>query len=147
MMNDYVLRIYPRSKVSSDPPSKYMAYWRGPYRIVGILDANQYEVQNLVSMAVSRVHVKQLKDFYYDPKRTIPLNIAVKDTDEFVVEDIINHALDANGQMMWKVRWEWFEEDKDTWEPLHNLVNVGKFNDYCSLHPKMKKYIPKEHRK
>ena len=143
-VDDYVLRRYPPSKVASGPPSKYLAYWKGPYRVIGVLSSNVYEIQNLVSMVVSKAHVKQLKNFYYDPKRTIPINVAVKDTDEFVVGDILEHELNSDGDMMWKVRWDGFEESDDTWEPLYNLVNVVKFQEYCRWLPSLKKYLPRD---
>ena len=143
-LNDYVLRTHPPSKASTGPPDKYAAYWRGPYKVVGKLDDNRYDVLNIVSMLFTTVHVKHLKDFIYDPKRTNPLNIAIKETDEFVVENIVDHRVADDGRMNWKVRWEGYGEDRDTWEPTSYIAHVGKFHEYCLRTPKLIKYLPRE---
>ena len=98
-LNDYVLRTYPPSKAATGPPDKYSAYWRGPNKVVGRIDDNQYDVLNIVSMLPTTVHVKHLKDFIYDPKRTFPLSIAIKETDEFIVENILDHRATEEGAL------------------------------------------------
>ena len=37
------------------------------------------------------VDVTHIRPFYFDPTYATPLNVAVKDTDETVVESIIQH--------------------------------------------------------
>ena len=68
-------------------------------------------------------------------KRTIPLKLAVKDTDELICR---RHHL-PYPQREWandvKVRGKGFEGNKDICEPLHFLVNVVKFHEYRSPQP------------
>ena len=94
-------------------------------------------------MKTTNVHVTHLKDFYYDPNYTTPLNIAVK---EFIVENVIAHKMNENNEMTWKIRCEMFGEKDDTWESTYNIAHVGKFHQYCMAHPSLKKFIPKEHK-
>ncbi len=44
--------------------------------------------------------ISYLKPFNYNPEQVQPLNIAVKDTDEYVVGDILDHKVDDNGDTL-----------------------------------------------
>ena len=45
-----------------------------------------------------------LKPFYYDSDEVIPLNIAIKDTHEQIVDKIIEHSIDEITKVSkWKV--------------------------------------------
>jgi len=48
----------------------------------------------------------------------VPLNIAVKDTDEYVVDQIVGHNISDPTDIQWRVRWVGYESSEDTWEPL-----------------------------
>jgi len=104
-------------------------------------------LENLVSGRATKNHIAQLKPFKFNPKYTTPLNVAVKDTEEYVVEDIIDHQKTPDGTMRWLVRWNGYLPDDDTWEPYEHLKDVDKFQDYCRRHTELSKYLPRQERR
>ena len=81
----------------------------GPYQVSQVLqhrdkditDKPRYSIRNLVTNKECVVDVTHIRPFYYDQAYVTLLNIAVKDTDETVVEMIVNHDFsnpqDKNG--------------------------------------------------
>ena len=61
----------------------------------------------------------------------MPLNIAVKDTDEYVVDQIVGHNISDPTDTKWRVRWAGYEASDETWEPPANIKNVEVFHHYC----------------
>ena len=111
--------------------------------VIGTDNISSYTLQNLVTGTTSEAHLMHLKPFYYDPNFTTPLNIAAKDNNEFVVEAILDHGEDNNKNMLWKVRWNGYDESEDTWEPIENLKDVEIFHTYCLSIPSLHRYLPK----
>ena len=56
-----------------------------------LVDKPRYTIRNLVTDKEYVVDVTHIRPFYYDPTYVTPLNIAVKDTDETVVDMIVKH--------------------------------------------------------
>jgi hypothetical protein len=79
-----------------------------------------------------RVDVMHLRPFYFDPDFVTPLNIAVKDTDEYVVEKIVTHDFSDPNDKRWLVRWAGSSPPDETWERYDNLKNVEAFHHYCA---------------
>jgi Chromo (CHRromatin Organisation MOdifier) domain len=48
-------------------------------------------------------------------------SIAMEEKKEFVVDQIVGHAADDDGNMLVKVRWFGCPSSADTWEPVGNL--------------------------
>ena len=84
----------------------------------------------------------QLKPFIYDPTATIPLNIAARDKDEYVVGEIMEHGRNDEGAYIWRVRWDGYGEEEDTWEAFETLRDVEKFHTYCQRFPNLHRFIP-----
>ncbi len=93
--------------------------------------SNIYTIENLITGRRSRAHISHLKLFYCNPLQAQPLNITVKDTDEYVVGGILDHKLDDNGEMCWQVRLDGYSDNDDTWERFTNLEHVDKFQLHC----------------
>jgi hypothetical protein len=93
--------MHPTTVSDEGHPNKLSSFWQGPYLVQEVLQGtsstNIYTIENLVTGRRSKAHISHLKPFYYNPKQVQPLNIAVKDTDEYVVGDILDH----NGNMRW----------------------------------------------
>jgi hypothetical protein len=141
-IGDYVLRKHPTSKAGHGPPNKYGTFWRGPYLVLATDNISAYTIQNLVTGTTSEAHLMHLKPFYYDPDYVTPINIAAKDNNEFVIESILDHGEDEGNNMLWKIRWQGYDESEDTWEPYQNLKDVELFHNYCLSIPSLHRYLP-----
>jgi len=139
-VNDYVLRRYPPTKLGGGNPHKYGSWWRGPYQVMSIVqkpvsDAQtkpRYTIRNLVTGKEYMVDVTHLRPFYFDPAYVTPLNIAVKDTDKFVVDRIVAHDFTNVHEKKWLVRWAGTDTPEETWENYDTLKNVEAFHQYCA---------------
>ena len=100
-VGDLVLRMYPSSMARAGAPNKLGSFWQGPFRITEAYGDEEcgdtYTIENLVTKMTTRTHVSQLKPFIYDPNYVIPLDVAVRDTEEYIVGDIIEHRPDGQG--------------------------------------------------
>ena len=56
-----------------------------------LADKSYYTIRNLVVDKEYVVDVTHIRPFYFDPNYLTPLNVAVKDTDETVVDTIRQH--------------------------------------------------------
>jgi hypothetical protein len=135
-IDDYVLLKYPSTLHGRGPPNKYASFWRGPYLVKHTDDHNLYKLQNLVTGSTSEHHVTQIKPFYYDPKYVQPLNIAAKDHNEFIVEDILDHMIEDDDIYL-LIAWEGFDNSYNSWEPIENFLEVEKFLEYCKIFPEL----------
>jgi len=96
------------------------------------ISGDAYTVLDLVSRNASTVHVSRIYPFYYDPSRVDPENIALRDSEEFVVESIIDDTIDKQSKRKWqfRVRWKGDDESADTWSSWDSLKDVGVLHDY-----------------
>ena len=70
----------------------------------------------------------------FDPSTTTPLNIAVKDTDETMVDMIVTHDFSDPKDKKWLMRWI-TEPPCETWETPTNVrepTNVDAFHHHCA---------------
>ena len=105
------------------------------------MDKPRYTIRNLVTDKEYVVDVTHIRPFYYDPTYVTPLNIAVKDTDETVVDMIVKHDFSDPKDKKWSVRWV-TEQPSETWETYENLKNVDAFHHYCATN-KLDPFSPK----
>jgi hypothetical protein len=129
----YVLVKYPHSAYGRGPPTKLLPFWRGPMRVEG-RDGDRYSLRNLVTGRKTDFHVQLLKPFLYDERVTVPLEVAIKEHDEYLVEQIIDHryAVRINGRprgLECLVRWVGYQEQ--SWEPLVNVRKLEQFHIYA----------------
>jgi hypothetical protein len=120
--------------------------WRGPLRVVEKNDlGSHYTLINLITNKYETVHVKHLAPFDYDPRHTDPREVALRQQNEWDVEQILemkgHFRLKKN--LMFKVRWQGWTEDNDTWEPWSNLRNNEVLHQWMTTHG-FAKHIPKK---
>ena len=151
-VGDYVLRRYPATKAGQGNPNKYGSWWRGPYLVtaaqqVPIVYGHQrtwYTITNLVTTREYFADITHLKPFYYDPDFVTPLNIAVRDSEESVVSEIVEHDFSDPTNKLWLVKWLVDEPPGGTWENRETLKDVEAFHHYCAAH-KLNTFLPKSH--
>jgi hypothetical protein len=130
--NSYVLVEYPQSAVGKRPPSKLHPILKGPYRVVNKSGLNEYTLQDLVQDKVFAVEVHRLRPFNYNEDHTNPYNVALRDTDSYIVEEIRGHRGDAKKltSLQFLVHWKDFDDSADTWEPWKNLRTTRALHAY-----------------
>ena len=116
---DYPINSYVLYTAPTGTSDKLELKHRGPYQVVNKLDSI-YTIQDLVNGKLITTHIKNLREFLFDPARTNPLDIAVQNRGEFFIDSILEHRGDRQRRstMMFKVRWLGYGPEHDTWE--HN---------------------------
>ena len=72
-------------------PTKLHSVLRGPYRVINHNDMDEYVLQNLVTDKLQKFNLTLLSPFVYSETRIDPEEVAIRDTNELVVERIVNH--------------------------------------------------------
>ena len=93
-------------------------------------------------------HVTQLKPFIHDPRRVNPYDIAMHDSQEYVVERIVSHVgtMRDRYNLRFEVKWLGYEESENTFEPYHELRHNEHLHTYLNAN-KMRSLIPMQHRR
>ena len=144
----YVLEEFATNPIRRGPKEgKLKPTLRGPLRVAGHT-GSEYKVVNLINGKTHATHVSRLRKFTYDPNHTTPREVALRDDNEFLVEDIRGHKTVPGGNikskkdMLFLVKWEGYNESQNTWEPWSGVRLVDKLHIYLRKN-KMKSWIPK----
>jgi hypothetical protein len=91
-------------------------------------------LRNLVTGKEADFHVQLLKPFLYDERVTDPLEVAIREHDEYLVEQIMNHRYSEiiNGRhrgLECLVGWVGYQEQ--SLEPLVNVKKLAQFHTYA----------------
>jgi hypothetical protein len=91
------------------------------------------------------VLLHRLHPFRYDQEFLDPKDIAMRDREEYEVQEVLDHQGDPRlkGQMKFLVKWKGYDKNHNSWEPWKSLRLVDKLHDYLRIH-KMEKLIPRE---
>ena len=151
-VNDYVLRRFPSTKIGDGNPDKYGSYWRGPYIVTKVLSVPDvygphklwYTIRNLTNDKEYSADVTHLRPFYYDPQYVTPINVAARDTNEYVVKRILKHVFTDSNKKLWLVQWQLDGDEDETWEPFEVLKDVEAFHHYCAANG-LSTLFPKQH--
>jgi hypothetical protein len=113
-------------------------------------DGDRYSLRNLVTGKEADFHVQLLKPFLYDERVTDPLEIAIREHDEYLVEQIMDmnnrYAERVNGKprgLECLVRWVGYQEP--SWEPLVNVKKLAQFHTYARNNG-LTRFIPTTYR-
>ena len=85
--------------------------------------------------------------FFYDDTRVDPENIALRDSEEYVVESILDDTIDkkiSKRHWRFRVRWKGYDEDEDTWNYWDSLKHVEALHIYLRK-AGLQQYIPLSH--
>jgi hypothetical protein len=131
-VNSYVLVNYG----DKQPPTKFHAFWRGPFRVVhqDRDDPNRYTVQNLVTNKLEDFPVHQMKVFL-DNGIDSPEEVAMTDDPRLhVVERILSHKGNKNqpSSLKFQVKWEDQPITKTTMESYSSIKNTQPLHDYLT---------------
>ena len=139
-INSYVLVQYENSE--HRPPTKLDTRWRGPLQVVS-REGDIYTLLNLVNNKLEDFHIKNIKQFYYDPIHTDPRIVANKDYKFFDVEAILKHRGKINrSSMEFLVKWTGYNET--TWEPYKNVRDNIILHNYLKANKKLLSLLPQK---
>jgi transposase InsO family protein len=140
-IGSYVLARYPNTKMGHVAPTKLHTPWKGPLRVVSS-DGARYTVQNLVTLKNEDFHVTDLKEYLYDPQTSSPEQVALSDSQSFIIERVIRHKGNPNKKKTLFFKVKWAHELNETWEPWSNLRTNAIVHNYCKEN-KLKRLISK----
>ena len=135
----FVLLNYPNA-----PPTKFHLAHAGPYKVISS-NKNKYVLQNLVTTKTFDVALSRLSPFHYNPERTDPLQVALKDDQHFIIKAIHGHRGNhrVRSTLEFQVEWVGYPYDPTQWQPW---VNIRKGSDvlrnYLLQHKELR-YIAK----
>ena len=72
------------------------------------------------------------------------LNVAARDTKEYVVKRILKHDFTDPTNKLWLVQWQLDGDKDETWEPFEVLNDVEAFHHYCAANG-LGTLFPKQH--
>jgi hypothetical protein len=149
-ITSYTPGAYVMLKVDNDKRNragdKLSPRWTGPFRVISAShNGHRYEIEDIPTGKLEKVHVTELKLFHHDPNSDPDL-IAIAKADHYLVESIIDHRISVyptdnprkKGSPQHKkvyeflVHWENYPESARTWEPIINLRANAVFHDYCT---------------
>ena len=139
-VGEFVLVTYPSKR-----PSKLCSLYRGPMKIVNKMRDDIFEVLDLVSGKIIKVHVDRLRVFKYENSSTNDesmLQLATSDVDEFIINEILAHryvgSRKTKSNLEFLVSWDGYEDVYNSWEPYDHLKDVQALDGYSALHPELK---------
>jgi ribosomal protein L21E len=145
-VGSYVLVSYNPQKMNARPPTKLHPRLMGPFRVANV-QGDKYACQNLVTDEIKDYHVTRLRAFHYDERFVDPRDIALRDVEEFFVEQILAHSgnVDKLKTLEFHVKWLGFDESHNSWEPWKNLRETEKLHRYL-IAKGLHKLIPEKFR-
>jgi hypothetical protein len=148
--NDYVLSLYHRGTMGRRPPSKFLPFWKGPLKVIR-RSHNTYVLKDLLTEREESHHVKDLKLFVYDASKVDPMQVAMGDTQDFLIEKIIEHQGDDNGRnkrplrtnLSFLVKWVGYDDSYNLWQSWKSVLHTEQLRNYLQS-KNMVKLLPKD---
>jgi Chromo (CHRromatin Organisation MOdifier) domain len=131
----------PRENVNSFRSSKLAPKLLGPYKVLS-QHKNDIKCVHPVLHTQHTLHSSRVTPFFGTADNAH--KIALLDSDEYVVEDILQHKGEWNKikDMAFLVRWSGYDSSHDSWEPWTALRRVDKVHAYLRRHGQASK-IPR----
>lgn len=133
-VEDYVV-----IKWNVKPPGKLKAAWRGPLQVVRKGNSTRvYVCKDLISGKEIDVDVGSMKLFHLE-RGTDPIEIAIVDRDEYLVESIVAHRKKSKSKsrsnnlssFQFRIRWQGYAPSDDTWEDYQGIKDTEAFEIYA----------------
>jgi len=130
-VGDFVCVSYPEK-----PPHKLAPRWRGPMTVIS-RNGNIYECMDLITQAVMTVDFDRLKR--YIVRDIPPAEVALRDSDAFVVESVIDHigSHKRKSELFFRVRWLGYGSEEDTWLVHRKVKYLAALDTYLQSHPEL----------
>ena len=124
--------------------NKIQTKLQGPYQVVGRQN-DDIVMQDLITHKEVITHISNVREFLFDSERTDPKEVAMHSSQEFVIDSILEHSFTDNkrrrGTLVFKVRWQGYTPEHDSWEPFKYLRDTEQLHAYLRAN-RMSSYIP-----
>jgi hypothetical protein len=129
---------------TGQPPTRMHTLWKGPLRVIST-SKSLVLLWDIVNNKEKTYHVTDLKQFYFDPLKTDPVDIARRDYLEFFIEEILDHKGNFRKlkSLSFLVRWRGYSPEFDKWEPWENLRETEQLHRYL-IDINLSRLIPKQ---
>ena len=144
-VDSYVLVQY--ENTDHRPPSKLHTHWRGPLQVVSN-EGPIYTLRNLVNNKLEDFHVKNIKQFLYDPAQVDPRLVANKDYNVYDIESILKHKgkPTKRSSLQFLVKWVGYDNSHNTWEPWSNVRDNIILHQYLRDNKQLKSLVPDKYK-
>lgn len=141
-LSDFPVNSYVLFENPAGGRNKLQTKLQGPYQVVARRD-NEIIIKDLLSHKEVRTHISNIRDFNFDAERTDPVEIAMHSQQEFVIDSILEHTGDRyrRTSLNFKVRWQGFGPEHDSWEPYQYLRDTEQLHTYLRAN-RMTSLIP-----
>ena len=88
-----------------------------------------------MTLRTEDVHIKQLRQFIYDPNIVVPRDIALNEMNMRDIETIRSHKGNLNGpktQLFFEVHWANTPASEDSFEPWHGVFRTEAMHTYLT---------------
>jgi hypothetical protein len=135
--------------LNGQAPSRTQTPWRGPMRVESVdpIDKSTYTLLNLVNNQTKRYHASHMKLFEYDPLVINPLEVAIRDSDHYIVERILQHKGNPRLKktLEFLVLWKGYDQSEASWVPWSNVRTNSRLHEYLR-HNNLQRLIPFSYR-
>lgn len=142
LVGDYVLVTYP-----VQPPDKLSPILRGPMIVIEKVSDGIYKCRDIISNKLKDYHVNRLREVKVNNDITPQelIEFASVDNEEYPVQEIVEHrgTGKANDPLEFRVRWEGYCPDDDSWLPYREVKELEALDRYEVLFPDVLKFVKK----
>ena len=136
-VGSYVTLEYPEPSVPR-APTKLMARRAEPFQGHSS-DGADYEIRDLQSDKLSRIHVKRVRAFVFDETRVDPATVVATDRSKFLVDFVLDYQpkvrpASHRRDLEFKIRWVGYGPEHDSWEPWSELRANDRVHAYMRDH-------------
>ena len=147
-VNSYVLVEYPDQKIRrGHPTDKLRLPLKGPMKVIKRINPNSYQLKDLSTDKYDTVHITRIRQFFFDPARINPYDIARRDRGEIYVDHVVEHSGTSSKkkEMQFRVRWTGCSSNDDRWLNWSEVRDLQQLHKYL-FHNNMANLIDKKHR-
>jgi hypothetical protein len=116
-LGDYVLVAVAQKKSSQ----KLFATWRGPFRVIDLMNGYVFQVENIITGKVLEIHGDRIQ-FYSDNKLNLTEEIKTQfafDNATFEIERLCDVSINEyTAELQFFVKWKGFSHLENSWEPV-----------------------------
>jgi len=155
---DYVLLSTKNLKLHNQPSKKFKTRYIGPYLIERKINSQAYRLKLPKTMKVHPVfHISLLREYCsevpeLDEQDNIPaVNDRMYGDDDYHIHSIVDHKTapfpekyQKGPALLFRVRWEGYGPEEDTWEPYVNIQRTIEFDKYIKSNDKFRLFLMSE---